>query len=124
MASGLLVEELFQLGEQLGPALLVAIARGLVEELLMVQRQQCAGTVRLQRNGEKRFAFGRRMPGPAEHQPFVRHDLAIDAADLDFFTVGGLETDAVASADAQIRLRLHRALLDLRRAEPRDYFFR
>src|SRR5882757_5030501 len=116
--------KLFQLAEQFVPALLVAVARGRIEELLMEQRQQRAGAIRLQRDREQRLALRRRMPGPAEHQPFVRHDLAIDAADLEILAVGACEADAVAAADTQVGLGLHRAFLDAGRSEPRDYFFR
>ena len=44
------------------------------------------------------------MPGPAEHQPLVRHDVAIDAADLGIFTGFVLEADPIASADANIEI--------------------
>src|SRR5712675_2287920 len=110
--------KLFQLAEQFVPALLVAVARGSIEELLMVQRQQRAGAIWLQRDREQRFALRRRMPGPAEHQPFVRYDLAIDTADLEIFAVFAGEVDAVTPADAQIGLGLQGALLHLRGPEP------
>src|ERR1035438_2611743 len=58
------------------------------------------------------------MPGPGEHQPRVRHHLAIDAADFAMFAVVHVETDAVASADAQVDVGPHRAGDDLRRPEP------
>src|SRR5882757_7170159 len=117
--------KLFQLAEQFVPALLVAVARGSIEELLMVQRQQRADAIRLQRDREQRFALRRRMPGPAEHQPLVRYDLAIDAADLEMLAIGGVEADAVSPANAEISLCLQRAFLQLRgHPEPSGYFFR
>jgi len=59
------------------------------------------------------------MPRPAENQPLVRHDLAIDTADLVIGALG-IETDAVAAADAQVDIGLDRAFLDLSRPEPLD----
>jgi hypothetical protein len=57
------------------------------------------------------------MPCPAEHQPLVRHDLAIDAADL-VVSALGFEADAVAAADAQIEIGPDRAFLDRTGTEP------
>src|SRR5258708_1924399 len=119
-----LAAPLDQLAEQVDPAFLVAVARRLIEELLTMQREQRAVAIRLQRDRELRLALRRRMPRPAEHQPLVRHDFAIDAADLEMLAVGGLEADLVAPADAQVGLRLQRAFFHPCRAEPSDYFFR
>src|SRR6478672_11623739 len=101
----------FQLAEQRVPAFLVSVTRGLIEELLMMQRQQRAAAIGFERNRHLRLPLRCRVPGPAEHQPLVRHDFAIDAADLEMLAVGGVEADAVSSTDAKIRLCLQRALL-------------
>ena len=92
----------------------MAVARGFVEELFMVQRQQRAAAVRLQRHRDLRFPFRRRVPCPAERDPGVRRHFAIDAADLKILAIAAFEADAVAAADAQIDVRLHRTGLDLR----------
>jgi hypothetical protein len=57
------------------------------------------------------------MPCPAEHQPLVRNDLAIDAADLVIRALG-VEADAVVAADTQIDIGLDRAFLDRAGPEP------
>jgi hypothetical protein len=57
------------------------------------------------------------MPRPAENQPLVRNDLAIDAADLVIRALG-VEADAVAAADAQIDIGLDRAFLNRSGSEP------
>src|SRR5205085_2493208 len=77
----------FELAQQFSPALLMTVTRRLVEELLMLQRQQRSGAVGLQRYRQQRLALRRRMPGPAHHQELVRHDVAIDAADLEMLAV-------------------------------------
>src|SRR5882757_1592581 len=105
----------FELTEQFVPALLMTVTRGLVEELLMMQRQQRAGAVRLQRNRQQRLALRRRMPGPAHHQQLVRDNIAIDAADLEMLAVDAGEADPIAAANARIGLRLQRSFLHLRR---------
>src|SRR5690242_16087843 len=69
----------FELVERAGPALLMAIARRLVEEQLVQQRQDGAVAVRLECDGDLRLALRRGLPVPGEDEPFVRHDLAIDA---------------------------------------------
>src|ERR1700682_1707669 len=113
----------FKLVEHADPPALVAVACGLIEELLMVKRQQRTIAVRLQRNRHQRFAFRRRMPRPAEHQPLVRHHLAIDAAGFVILVVGR-EDDAEAPADPRVDVRLHRANLGVRGPEPTRYFLR
>src|ERR1700688_976213 len=62
----------FQLVAPRGPATLMAVAGGLIEELLMMQRQQRAVAIGLQRDRHQRLAFRGRMPCPAEHQKPVR----------------------------------------------------
>src|SRR5258706_7149700 len=115
---------LFKIVEHAGPAALMAVARGLIEQSLVVQSEQRAAAVRLQRDRYQRFAFRGRMPGPAEHQPLVRHHLAIDAADFAILTVFLAEAEAVASADPRVDAGLLRACFDRRRHEPARYFLR
>ena len=103
---------------------LVVVAGGLIEQCLMVQRQQRAPAVGLQRHRHQRFAFRGRMPGPAEHQFFVRHHLVIDPADFMILSVAVGEADTKSPADPRIDNGVHRAGLDLRRPEPARYFFR
>src|SRR5581483_8140643 len=67
--------------EASGPARAVAVARRFVEEALVRQRQDTAGAVGLDVDGDERLALRRALPGPSEHQLPVRHDLAIHAAD-------------------------------------------
>src|SRR6476660_9389723 len=114
----------FKIVEHAGPALLVAVARGLIEQLLVMEREQRAAAVRLQRDRHQRFAFRGRMPGPAEHQPLVRHHLAIDAADFAILSVFLAEAEAVAPADPRVDAGMLRAWLDRRRREPARYFLR
>src|SRR5579871_813491 len=105
------------------PAALMALARRLIEQLLMLQREQRALAIRLQRDRHLRFTLGRRMPGPAEDEAPVRHHLAVDAADLIIFACRG-EAEAEASADPHIRLGLQRVRARVRPAEPAHYFLR
>src|SRR5262245_64216376 len=109
-------EEIFQLHEQLVPALGVLVARSLVEELLMREDHQGAVAIGPDRYRHQRPALGRRVPGPAEHQPLMRHHFAIDAADLGMLAGLHVETDAVAAADADIEFGAERAGPGLRRA--------
>src|SRR5258708_12726589 len=113
---------LFKIVEHADPAALMAVTRGLIEQLLMVEREQRALAVRLQRDRHQGFTFRRRMPGPAEHQPPVRYHLAIDAADFVILVVGG-EADAKTSADSPVDVRLLRASLAPRRRDPRRFLF-
>src|ERR1700738_5176531 len=113
----------FKLVERSQPSALVSIARGLIEQLLVGQREQRAVTVRLQRDRDQRFAFRGRMPGPAEHQFLVRNHLAVDTANFVVLVIGG-EADAVTAAGPRVDLRLKRARLGVRASEPADYFFR
>ena len=83
----------------------MAIARGLVEELLVDQRQQRSTLVRLDQDGDERLALRRRAPGPGEDELFVAHHLAVDAADVMLLAVlcvengdrwGRVEADGVS----------------------------
>src|SRR6516164_6225488 len=40
------------------------------------------------------------LPGESEHQPLVRHDLAVDAAKPVLAVIGGLDHPAIPAADA------------------------
>src|SRR5579863_9911984 len=78
----------FHLVERAVPALLVTIARIVVEELLVRHRQQRAVAVGLEQHGDERLALGRRFPGPGENQFLVGDHLAVSTADVMFFSVG------------------------------------
>src|SRR5207244_10665393 len=108
-----------ELLKRLGPAGLVAVARALVEELLVGQRQQPAVTIGLEQHRDQRFALRRRVPCPGEHKLLVRQHLAVDAADLVPLVVG-VCNHPIAATDAQIGLGLY--ALDLSRPEPARYF--
>src|SRR5262245_54254749 len=110
--------------ERAGPSALVAIARLLIKELLVVERQQSAVAVLRHRHGHERLALGCGMPGPRKDQTAVGDHLAVDAADLVMFTVLGLEAEAIAPSRAHIHLGLDRTALGLARSEPVHYFFR
>src|ERR1700675_4180158 len=102
----------------------MAVPRGLIEQLLMVQRQQRAIAVGLQRDRHLRFTLRCRMPRPAERQYPVPPHLAIDAGDFVMPAVLHLEAAPVAAADPRIDIGPHRAGDDLRGPEPSGYFFR
>src|SRR5260370_18828165 len=72
----------FKLVERADPAALVAVAGGLIEQLLVRKREQRAVAIGLQRHRHHRFAFRRREPRPAEPQLLVRYHLLTDAADF------------------------------------------
>src|SRR5262249_30128554 len=104
-----------------GPSALVAIARLLVKELLVIERQHSALAVLRQRDGHERLALGCGIPGPRKDQPAVGDHLAVDAGDLVIFAVFGLEAEAVAPSRAHIHLGLHRTALGFTRSEPVHY---
>src|SRR5262249_2364032 len=95
-------EKVFQLSEQLVPALGVIVASGLIEELLVLEHHQAACAIGPDRPRHQRLALGRRVPGPAEHQLLVRHHLAIDAADFGMLAGFHVEADPVTATDADI----------------------
>src|SRR5262245_39931673 len=107
-----------KLVEPLGPAGLMAVARALVEELLVGQRQQRAVTVGLEQHRDQRFALGRAVPGPGEHELLVRLYLAVDAANL-VPPLFGVRDHSITPADAEVGLGLH--ALDPLRSEPARY---
>src|ERR1700731_2166343 len=117
-------EIILQLVERAAPAALMAVARGVVEKPLVMQRQQRAVPVGLQRHRHYRFVFRRRAPGPAEHQKPVRHQLPINAADFAMLAMFDVEADAVSAAAPRINGSPLGAGLDLGRPEPAGYFFR
>src|SRR5207247_10479092 len=51
------------------------------EQLLVLQRQQRAAAFGFCGNGDLRLVSGAGGPGPAEHQPLIRHHLLVEAAD-------------------------------------------
>src|SRR4029453_6032802 len=102
--------------EDRAPAGLMAIARGLVEELLVGEREQGPVAVRLELDRYQRFALGRGSPGPGEHELPVRHHLAKRSAHVVLLAIGRGPHDAIAAADARVGLGQHRGALS--RAEP------
>src|SRR5262245_4173466 len=96
-------EMLLELVERPGPARLMAVARRLVEELLVDQRQQRAVAVRLEQHGDHRFPFRRAAPCPGEDELLVWNDLAIDAANV-VLVVVGLRDDPEPAAHAHLDL--------------------
>src|SRR5476651_2775207 len=80
------------------------VAGLLVEELAVGQRQDRAVAVGPEVDRDLRFALRRGAPGPAEHQPAIGHDLAIDAAHVVALAVADLELDPETAADADIDL--------------------
>src|ERR1700739_300403 len=98
-------------------------ARSLVEQMLMMQREQRAVAVRLQGDRHLRFALGRRMPGPAEDEAAGGPHLAINGAGPVIFAVGG-KAEAKAPADAHVDLCLQSLGPRIGPTEPADYFFR
>src|SRR5215472_17820582 len=101
----------------------MAVARRLVEQLLMVERQKRSLAIRLQGDRHQRFALGRRVPGPAEDEAAVGHHLAVDTADLVILSLGR-EAEAKAPTDPRIDLSCRRLGPRVRPAEPAHYFLR
>src|SRR5262245_26293494 len=111
----------FELVEAAGPALRVAVACGLVKELLVDESEERACALGFDEDGHKRLALGHGTPRPGEHEFLVGHDLAVDAADVMLLAVLGMELYGIAPTNAHIsRSLLHRPRV---RAEPLHYFF-
>src|SRR4051812_29286610 len=100
MSCGGSCEQALELVEAAAPAAIVTVARGLIEELLVDERQQRAVAVRLDQDGDQRLALRHGPPGPGELQLLVRDDLAIDAADVVILAILGAKLDGVAAAGA------------------------
>src|SRR5258708_39574815 len=113
----------FKRVERADPAALVAVAGDLIEQLLVRKREQRAVAIGLQRHRHQRFAFRRRVPRPAEHQPLVRYHLAIDAADFVVLVVGR-KADTKTSTDPRVDVGAERGRLAVGAPEPSDYFLR
>ena len=101
----------------------MVVARLLVEELLVRQRQDGAVIVGLEVDRDLRFALGRALPGPREDQLAVGHDLAIDAAHAVMLAIGRPELHAEAAADPEIGLG-DGGVGMAGDAPPADHFFR
>src|SRR5215831_4533862 len=101
----------------------MAVARGLVEELFVGQSQDGPVTVALERDRHQRLAFRRRMPRPREDETFVRHHLAIDAADVVPLAAGAAHDETESSPDTHVGLDVHR-VVDLPRPPPAFYLLR
>src|SRR5687768_9366716 len=71
-----------QLLESQRPAMGVAFARGTIEEALVPELEPRAAVFRPQRDGHERHALRRAVPGPAEHEPLVGHDLLVFTGDF------------------------------------------
>src|ERR1051325_1887162 len=97
-------DQFLKLVERAGPAPLVTIASLLVEELLVGKGEQRTIAVGLDVDRDQGFAFRRRLPGPGEDEFLVRHEFAIDAADIVLFAVRALHQPAITPADARIAL--------------------
>src|SRR5262245_55554955 len=92
-----------KLVEAAAPALRVAIARGLIEELLVDQRQHRSRPVGLDEDRDQRLALGRGAPRPGENEFLLRNHLAIDAAHVMLFAVLGREGNGVAASHLDVR---------------------
>src|SRR5438067_2893227 len=114
----------FDVVEHALPSMLMAVTGGLVDELFVVERKQRALTLPLQQHRNQRLALRRRMPGPTEHQPLIRHHLAIDAADFEVLAVLPVEAEAIAAADPCIDAGPLGPRLYARGSKPPHYFFR
>src|SRR2546423_689812 len=97
-------EKALELDEGCAPALLVPVARRLVEELLVPEHEFGTGTLRPKIDRHQRDALGRTLPGPGEDQPAVGHHLAVHAAHVVDLAVGRTKADVVAPAGAQVDL--------------------
>src|SRR5262252_9967778 len=100
----------------------MTIARLLVEELLMRERQERAVAVRLDLDRDQRFALGCAFPGPGEDQLLVRHEFAVNTADIVLFAVRGFHQPAITSAGPRLALDLEH--FDFAGAHPAFHFFR
>ncbi len=86
----------------------MAVARGLVEELVVRERQQRHIAFFTQHDGHLRDALRCRVPCPAEHQPLIGRHFEIFAADLVIVAIVGLEADAEMAADPDVHIGLDR----------------
>ena len=82
----------------------MVVARLLVEELLVRQRQDRAVAVGLEVDRDLRFALRRAAPRPAEDQPAARHDLVVDAAHVVLAAVIAAKADMEAAAHPDVGL--------------------
>src|SRR5262245_31802540 len=112
----------FEPVERCRPAGTVAVARGLVEELLVLEREQRAVAVGSQRDRHQRLPLRHGAPHPREDQLAVRNHLAIGSADVRFRVVGCTKAGAEVAADAWIWLCAQRVCL--RGAPPVHYLLR
>ena len=100
----------------------MVVARLLIEELLVRQRQDRAVAVGLEVDRDQRAALRCRAPCPAEHQPATRHDFLVDAAHIVLAAVIAAKADMEAAAHPDIGLGS--AGRRIGRAPPADHFFR
>src|SRR4029077_11751405 len=104
------------------PPALMTIARLFVEKLLVREGEQRAVAVRLALDRDERFQLRRRFPGPGEDELLVRHEFAIDAADVVLFAGWALHQPAITPTDAGIALDLEH--FDFAGTHPAFHFFR
>src|SRR5436190_7377860 len=110
----------FHLVERACPTGAVAVARGLVEELLVQQREQRALAVGRQRDRYQRLPLRHGAPHPGEDELPVGDHLTIGAADVMLLAIRRAEDDVEATADAHVQLCAQR--LCLLGAPPVRYF--
>src|SRR5215467_7478832 len=115
-------DEFLELVQRGSPTAAMPIARVLVEELLVSEREQRAVAVRLDFDGHQRFPLWRRFPRPGEDEFVVGHEFAIDAADVVLLAVWTLHLPAIAPADTRVALDLEH--FDFAGTHPAFYFFR
>src|SRR5581483_5766858 len=103
--------------------MLVAIACGLVEELLVHEGHQRAVALSLESDCHQRFTFRRCFPCPREYELLVLDDFAIDAADIVLLTITRLlHHDAESAANSYIRFSVNGP--NFTRTHPMLQFFR
>src|SRR5262249_60650974 len=115
-------DEFLELVQRGSPTAAMPIARVLVEELLVSEREQRAVAVGLDFDGHQRLSLWRRFPRPGEDEFVVGHEFAIDAADVVLLAVWTLHLPAIAPADTRVALDLEH--FDFAGTHPAFYLFR
>src|SRR4051794_30217567 len=95
---GISGEMFFDVVEHALPSMLMAVTRSLVDELFVVERKQ-----RASRSGFSNTVISDSRSGVECHaqlntNTFIRHHLAIDAADLEVLAVVPVEAEPIAAA--------------------------
>src|SRR5262249_62285291 len=97
------------------------IACLLVEELLVGEREHRTVAVRLDFDRHQRFALRLRLPSPGEDKLLIRHEFAINAADIMLFAGGALHQPTIKSPNVWGALVVEH--FDFARTHPAFYFF-